>query len=75
MIFVDFHFFHVAGSSNQGNSPSMSISSSGQAPVLKTGVDDFLNFEDDKNDYEWYVILVAFSICFFLLDICLSGLL
>ncbi|RDX98944.1 hypothetical protein CR513_18075, partial [Mucuna pruriens] len=38
--------------SNQGNSPLFNVPSS--APALrKTGADDFLNSENDKNDYEW----------------------
>lgn len=26
------------------------------APLHKTGADDFLNSESDKNDYDWYVV-------------------
>ena len=42
--------------SNGGANPIFNISSSTPAPVRKTGVDDFLNSENDKNDYDWYVI-------------------
>lgn len=46
----------VAGS-NPGTSPLYNISSSTPAaPVRKTGVDDFLNSENNKNDYDWYVV-------------------
>ncbi|PIN09684.1 hypothetical protein CDL12_17732 [Handroanthus impetiginosus] len=36
-----------------GSSPIFSITSGTPAPVRKTGADDFLNSENDKNDYEW----------------------
>ncbi|KAM1612846.1 hypothetical protein PS2_001436 [Malus domestica] len=36
-----------------GTSPIFSISSSTPAPPRKTGADDFLNSENDKNDYDW----------------------
>ncbi|RDX65102.1 hypothetical protein CR513_56267 [Mucuna pruriens] len=39
--------------SNAGANPIFNISSSTPAPVRKTGVDDFLNSENDKNDYDW----------------------
>ncbi|KAG4923304.1 hypothetical protein GLYMA_18G028700v4 [Glycine max] len=39
--------------SNGGANPIFNISSSTPAPVRKTGVDDFLNSENDKNDYDW----------------------
>ncbi|XP_020217097.1 proteoglycan 4 [Cajanus cajan] len=39
--------------SNAGTNPIFNISSSTPAPVRKTGVDDFLNSENDKNDYDW----------------------
>ncbi|OIW02720.1 hypothetical protein TanjilG_29496 [Lupinus angustifolius] len=39
--------------SNQGSSTLFNISSSTTGPVRKTGVDDFLNSENDKNDYDW----------------------
>ncbi|CAL0317636.1 unnamed protein product [Lupinus luteus] len=39
--------------SNPSGSPLFSISSSTTGPVRKTGVDDFLNSENDKNDYDW----------------------
>ncbi|XP_040365877.1 serine/arginine repetitive matrix protein 2 isoform X2 [Rosa chinensis] len=36
-----------------GTSPIFNISSSTPAPARKTGADDFLNSENDKNDYDW----------------------
>ncbi|XP_009369152.2 mucin-1 isoform X1 [Pyrus x bretschneideri] len=36
-----------------GTSPIFNISSSTPAPPRKTGADDFLNSENDKNDYDW----------------------
>ncbi|TKY47529.1 Zonadhesin protein [Spatholobus suberectus] len=46
--------FDSALGSNAGtNNPIFNISSSTPAPVRKTGVDDFLNSENDKNDYDW----------------------
>ncbi|XP_061351724.1 cell wall protein DAN4-like [Gastrolobium bilobum] len=46
--------FDVAAlGSNPGTSPLFNISSSAPAPVCKTGADDFLNSENDKNDYDW----------------------
>ncbi|KAE9606173.1 hypothetical protein Lalb_Chr10g0105111 [Lupinus albus] len=39
--------------SNPGSSPLFNISSSTTGPARKTGVDDFLNSENDKNDYDW----------------------
>lgn len=46
----------VAGS-NPGTSPIFNISSATPAPaVRKTGADDFLNSENNKNDYDWYVL-------------------
>ncbi|CAJ1971007.1 unnamed protein product [Sphenostylis stenocarpa] len=39
--------------SNPGNSPFFNIPSSMAALVRKTGADDFLNSENDKNDYDW----------------------
>ncbi|XP_061376603.1 cell wall protein RBR3 [Gastrolobium bilobum] len=39
--------------SNPGTSPLFNISSSTPALVRKTGADDFLNSENDKNDYDW----------------------
>lgn len=44
--------FMVAGL-NASSNPIFNISSSTPAPVRKTGVDDFLNSENDKNDYDW----------------------
>ncbi|XP_014495817.1 mucin-5AC [Vigna radiata var. radiata] len=38
---------------NASSNPIFNISSSTPAPVRKTGVDDFLNSENDKNDYDW----------------------
>jgi hypothetical protein len=46
----------IAGS-NQGASPLFNISSSmPTAPVRKSGADEFLNSENNKNDYDWYVV-------------------
>ncbi|WJX32421.1 hypothetical protein P8452_20748 [Trifolium repens] len=40
--------------SNQGASPLFNISSSmPTAPVRKSGADEFLNSENNKNDYDW----------------------
>ncbi|XP_050250742.1 uncharacterized protein LOC126697705 isoform X1 [Quercus robur] len=39
--------------SKPGTSPIFNISSSTPAPTRKTGADDFLNSENDKNDYDW----------------------
>ncbi|CAA0836613.1 Unknown protein [Striga hermonthica] len=36
-----------------GTSPIFNIPSATSAPVRKTGPDDFLNSENDKNDYDW----------------------
>ncbi|KZV34956.1 hypothetical protein F511_04930 [Dorcoceras hygrometricum] len=36
-----------------GGSPLFNIPSAAPAPVRKTGSDDFLNSDNDKNDYEW----------------------
>ncbi|KAE9598740.1 hypothetical protein Lal_00022376 [Lupinus albus] len=55
----DLHFhsseeLDVAFGSNSGTSPIFNISSSAPAShSLKTGADDFLNSENDKNDYDW----------------------
>jgi hypothetical protein len=46
----------IAGS-NPGTSPLFNISSSmPTAPVRKSGADEFLNSENNKNDYDWYVV-------------------
>lgn len=42
----------IAGS-KPGTSPIFNISSSTPAPPRKTGADDFLNSDNDKNDYDW----------------------
>lgn len=42
----------IAGS-KPGTSPIFNISSSTPAPQRKTGADDFLNSDNDKNDYDW----------------------
>ncbi|BAT81126.1 hypothetical protein LR48_Vigan07g061500 [Vigna angularis] len=39
--------------SNPDNSPLFNVPSSMAALVRKTGADDFLNSENDKNDYDW----------------------
>ncbi|KAK6156123.1 hypothetical protein DH2020_010371 [Rehmannia glutinosa] len=36
-----------------GSSPIFNITSGTPAPVRKTGADDFLNSDNDKNDYDW----------------------
>ncbi|GAU36639.1 hypothetical protein TSUD_212920 [Trifolium subterraneum] len=46
-------FVDSAFGSNPRSSRLFDISSSTDAPVRKTGADDFLNSEIDKNDYEW----------------------
>ncbi|KAK4277848.1 hypothetical protein QN277_015781 [Acacia crassicarpa] len=38
---------------NPGTSPIFNIAASTPAPARKTGADDFLNSENDKNDYDW----------------------
>ncbi|MED6192285.1 hypothetical protein PIB30_008810 [Stylosanthes scabra] len=38
---------------NPGTSPLFNIPLATPAPVRKTGADDFLNSENDKNDYDW----------------------
>lgn len=43
-------YFDVAGS-RTGNYPIYSITSATTA--RKTGADEFLNSENDKNDYDW----------------------
>ena len=42
--------------SNGGVNHIFNILSSTPTPMWKTGVDDFLNSENDKNDYDWYLI-------------------
>ncbi|KAF7830960.1 proteoglycan 4 [Senna tora] len=39
--------------SNPGTSPIFNISASTPAPARKTGTEDFLNSDSDKNDYDW----------------------
>ncbi|KAL2541728.1 Uncharacterized protein Adt_02706 [Abeliophyllum distichum] len=39
--------------SRLGSSPIFNITSATPAPVRKTGADDFLNSDNEKNDYEW----------------------
>ncbi|CAI9091687.1 OLC1v1026772C4 [Oldenlandia corymbosa var. corymbosa] len=36
-----------------GSSPIFNITSNASAPVRKTATDDFLNSDNDKNDYDW----------------------
>ncbi|KAK4433285.1 hypothetical protein Salat_1090800 [Sesamum alatum] len=36
-----------------GSSPIFNITTGTPAPVRKTGADDFLNSDNDKNDYDW----------------------
>ncbi|KAL3521200.1 hypothetical protein ACH5RR_019349 [Cinchona calisaya] len=36
-----------------GGSPIFSVASTTPAPVRKTATDDFLNSDNDKNDYDW----------------------
>ncbi|KAL5076774.1 hypothetical protein RYX36_015758 [Vicia faba] len=46
--------FDSALGSHPGNSPLFNISSSmPTAPVRKSGADEFLNSENNKNDYDW----------------------
>lgn len=47
--------FCVAGS-DPGNSPLFNVPPAASAPARKTGADDFLNSENDKNDYDWYIL-------------------
>lgn len=42
----------IAGS-KPGTSPIFNISSTAIPARKATGVDDFLNSESDKNDYDW----------------------
>ncbi|KAL3035255.1 hypothetical protein AAZX31_02G240500 [Glycine max] len=39
--------------SNPGNSTLFNVPSAAPAQARKTGADDFLNSENDKNDYDW----------------------
>ncbi|KAG5109701.1 hypothetical protein JHK82_038924 [Glycine max] len=39
--------------SDPGNSPLFNVPPAASAPARKTGADDFLNSENDKNDYDW----------------------
>ncbi|KAB1217750.1 hypothetical protein CJ030_MR3G014840 [Morella rubra] len=39
--------------SKPGTSPIFNLQSSTPVPARKTGADDFLNSESDKNDYDW----------------------
>ena len=43
----------VFAGAKPGTSPIFNLSSSTPAPPRKTGADDFLNSESDKNDYDW----------------------
>ncbi|KAL6533112.1 hypothetical protein OROMI_027224 [Orobanche minor] len=36
-----------------GSSPLFNLASGTHAPIRKTGADDFLNSDNDKNDYDW----------------------
>ncbi|XP_022939313.1 flocculation protein FLO11-like [Cucurbita moschata] len=38
-----------------GTSPIFNIASATPAPTRKTGADDFLNSDNDKNDYDWLI--------------------
>lgn len=58
------YVFRVSGS-NPDNSPLFHVPSSMAALVRKTGADDFLNSDNDKNDYDWY-ILFFFLTAFFI---------
>lgn len=49
----------VAGS-NPSTSSIFNIPASAPVPVRKNGTDDFLNSENDKNDYDWYVCRTLF---------------
>lgn len=37
-----------------GSSPIFNIASATPAPARKTAADEFLNSDNDKNDYDWY---------------------
>ncbi|CAM8960708.1 unnamed protein product [Rhodiola kirilowii] len=45
--------FEAPLGSKPGTSPIFNIAASTPAPLRKTGPDDFLNSENDKNDYDW----------------------
>lgn len=60
--------FRVSGS-NLGNSPLFNVPSSMAALVRKTGADDFLNSENDKNDYDWYILFIFLTV-FLMLNFC-----
>jgi hypothetical protein len=62
---VLYMFFSYVAGSNSRSSRLFDISSSTDAPARKTGADDFLNSEIDKNDYEWYVLLWCLSVYIF----------
>ncbi|KAK9922482.1 hypothetical protein M0R45_030944 [Rubus argutus] len=47
-----FEEFDVPLGATPVTAPIFNISSSTPAPARKTGADDFLNFENDKNDYD-----------------------
>ena len=50
--FIAFNFLFCAGT-KPGTSPIFNIASATPAPTRKTGADDFLNSDNDKNDYDW----------------------
>ncbi|MED6191875.1 hypothetical protein PIB30_004954 [Stylosanthes scabra] len=52
----------LGSNSNLSTSPIFNISSSTPAPMRKTGADDFLNSENDKNDYDCNSLCNPFSI-------------
>ncbi|KAI4306813.1 hypothetical protein L6164_030058 [Bauhinia variegata] len=45
--------FEAPLGSKPGTSPIFNLSTSTPAPARKTGADDFLNSDSDKNDYDW----------------------
>lgn len=46
------HFIYFPGLTT-GSSPIFNIASATPAPARKTAADEFLNSDNDKNDYDW----------------------
>ncbi|KZV23501.1 hypothetical protein F511_33956 [Dorcoceras hygrometricum] len=55
LLLQDSEDFDAPLGSKTGSSPIFNITSGrvAPAPIFKTGADDFLNSDNDKNDYEW----------------------
>jgi len=53
-----------AAGSNPGNSTLFNVPSAAPAQARKTGADDFLNSENDKNDYDWYILFTFLTFFF-----------